>query len=191
MRIWPDALRLASLGVVLTWSNTAIANDPFPLTMGGEYELVDQYGETRTQADPDGRAQLVFFGYINCPSICTAAMPMMAEVTDALAADGIEVTPVMITIAPDQDRVETMAAPLAALHPNFVGLTGDTSALAGAYEAFSVEIKPLFQDPEYGWIYAHGSFIHLLDGEGNVLTLIPPILGVDRISDIARTYLKP
>ena len=187
-----DALRLASFGMVfLALTNAVLAKEPFPLALGGDYELIDQYGNARSQEDLDARAQLVFFGYINCPDICTAAMPMMAQVTDALAADGIEVTPVMITIAPEQDRVDTMAKPLAALHPDYIGLTGEAPALAKAYEAYSVEITPLFQDPELGWIYAHGSFIHLLDGKGDILTLIPPILGVDQAADIARKYLLP
>jgi len=186
------AVRLILLGMAgLALPYAAFAKEPFPVALGGEFELIDQYGSTRTQADPEDRPQLVFFGYINCPSICTAAMPMMAHLTDELAADGIKVTPVMITIAPEQDNVETMAEPLAALHPDYIGLTGDKAALAQAYDAFSVEITPLFQDPEYGWIYAHGSFIHLLDGQGDILTLIPPILGVDQAAGIVRKYLQP
>ena len=82
-----------------------------------------------------------------------------------------------------------MQAPLRKWHDRFVGLTGSEVALAAAYEAFSVEITPLFQDPEYGWIYAHGSFIHLLDAEGEVLTLIPPILDAERATEIVRSYV--
>ncbi len=166
------------------------AEDPFPLSIGGPFALVDQYGQTRTEADPKGRAQLVFFGYANCLNICSAALPLMAEVVDVLAQDGIEVVPVMITVAPDQDRVETMGAPLAAIHEDFIGLTGDAVALQAAYDAFSVEVTPLFQDPEYGWVYAHGSYVHLLDGAGKMLTLLPPVLDVDQAAKIARGYLS-
>lgn len=166
------------------------AQSPFPVDIGGPYELVDQFGDTRTQADPAGHAQLVFFGYANCLNICSAALPLMAQVVDVLAAEGITVTPVMITVAPDQDQVETMGAPLAEIHPDFIGLTGDTDALQVAYDAFSVEVEPLFQDPEYGWIYSHGSFVHLLDGDGETLTLLPPILDVDQAASIARTYVS-
>ena len=169
----------------------ALAQSPFPVNIGGPYELVDQFGQTRTEADPKGHAQLVFFGYANCLNICSAAMPLMAEVVDKLAADGIEVTPVMITVAPDQDQVDTMGAPLAEIHPDFIGLTGDESALQAAYDAFSVEVMPLFEDPEYGWIYSHGSFVHLLDGDGETLTLLPPILDVEQATKIARGYLDP
>ncbi|MEM9636768.1 MAG: SCO family protein, partial [Pseudomonadota bacterium] len=68
---------------------------------------------------------------------------------------------------------------------------GDASALQTAYDAFSVEVEPLFQDPEYGWIYAHGSFVHLLDGTGEMLTLLPPILDAERTTEIVRGYLAP
>lgn len=179
----------AAVLVAVAGAAPAGASDPFPLALGGAYALVDQYGQTRTQADPKGRAQLVFFGYINCPDICTAALPLMAQITDALADDGLEVTPVMITISPDRDTVESMGAPLAEMHPDYIGLTGGEAALSAAYDAFGVEITPIFQDPEYGWIYAHGSFIHLLDGDGALLTLIPPILGPEQAAGIARGYL--
>lgn len=173
------------------WASAAAAQSPFPLALGGSYALTDQFNNTRTEKDPAGRPQLVFFGYVNCPDICTAALPLMADVTTQLETQGHDITPIMITIAPDQDTVETMDAPLAKWHPDFIGLTGEIDALQDAYKAFSVEIKPMFEDPEYGWIYAHGSFIHLLDGDGKVLTLILPTLGTDRVVDIVSKYLQP
>ena len=169
----------------------ALGQSPFPVDIGGPFTLVDQFGQTRTESDPEGRAQLVFFGYANCLNICSAALPLMADVVDLLAEDGIAITHVMITVAPDQDRVETMGAPLADIHPDFIGLTGDTDALQAAYDAFAVEVTPLFEDPEYGWIYAHGSFVHLLDADGEMLTLLPPILDVGQAAGIARSYLDP
>lgn len=169
----------------------AAGQSPFPVSIGGPFTLVDQYGQTRTEADPEGKAQLVFFGYANCLNICSTALPLMAQVVDVLAQDGIDVTPVMITVAPDQDRVETMGAPLSDIHPRFVGLTGDSAELQVAYDAFSVEVTPLFEDPEYGWIYSHGSFVHLLDGAGEMLTLLPPVLDVEQAASIARGYLSP
>ena len=172
-------------------ASPAVAEAPFPVDIGGPYALTDQYGQARTEADPDGQAQLLFFGYANCLNICSAALPLMAQVVDALAEDGLAVTPVMITVAPEQDRVDTMGAPLADIHPEFVGLTGSPEELQAAYDAFKVEVTPLFQDPEYGWVYAHGSFVHLLDADGELLTLLPPVLDVAQATAIARRYLSP
>ena len=186
-------MRLRALGAALCLVAGPLlaGTTPLPFDIGGPYELTDQHGQTRTEADPDGHAQLLFFGYANCPDICTAALPQMAGVVDAMAAEGVTVTPVMITVAPEQDRVDTMGAPLAKYHADFIGLTGDEKALEDAWEAFAVEVEPLFMDPEYGWIYSHGSFVHLLDGDGKLLTLLPPILNVDDTAKIVRTYLSP
>ncbi|MEM1351602.1 MAG: SCO family protein [Pseudomonadota bacterium] len=167
------------------------AQPPLPFDVGGPFELTDQNGQTRTEQSSNGQAQLLFFGYSNCLNICSAALPVMAGVVDVLGAEGIKITPVMITVAPEQDRIDTIGAPLEAIHPDFIGLTGSETELQVAYDAFSVEREPLFQDPEYGWIYAHGSFIHLLDADGTVLTLMPPVMSVEQTATIIRGYLKP
>ena len=168
---------------------TAQAGTPLPFDLGGAYELTDQFGQTRTQQDPDGQAQLVFFGYANCPGICSAAMPLMADVVDALAERDIAVRPVMITVDPERDTVASMGKPLAELHPDFVGLTGDEAALRAAYQAFSVEISVAYVDPDYGSIYTHGGLIHLLDDQGDVLTILPPILDGEAVTEIVARYL--
>ncbi|APE42716.1 photosynthetic protein synthase I [Sulfitobacter alexandrii] len=168
----------------------AVAETPLPFDVGGPYALVDHFGRPHTQADPAGNAQLLFFGYANCPGICSAALPMMGEVTDILGARGITVQPVMITVDPARDTVDTMAAPLSEIHPALLGLTGTPEALAAAYEAFSVDHALAYEDPEYGPVYSHGSLIYLMDAEGDVLTLLPPVLEGRQAADIALKYLS-
>ena len=182
----PVAAALAAVALVA--AQPLLAKSGFPVDLGGPYKLVDQHEQVRTEIDPDGNLQLVFFGYANCLNICSAALPLMAEVVDDLADEGHGLTPVLITIDPVQDTVETMDAPLANLHPDFVGLTGDEAALAVAYDAYNVEFKKLFEDPEYGWIYSHTGFIHLVDPVGEVLTVLPPILNAEQMAAIVRNY---
>ena len=187
-------LRSAALAALLATGLTTVASHaagPLPFDVGGAYQLVDQHGNPRSQIDPDGRAQLLFFGYANCPSICTAALPMMADATDLLAEQDLPVRPVMITVAPEQDKGAAMVAPMARLHPDFVGLTGTEAALAQAYNAFAVEHEEAYFDPEFGPIYTHGTFVYLLDGQGNVLTLFPPVLTPERVAEIVAGYIQP
>lgn len=161
---------------------------PLPFDMGGAFVLTDHTGAARSQADPAGRMQLVFFGYANCPSICSAAMPMIADTVDVLAGQGVMAVPVMITVDPARDTPETMAEPLHQLHPDFIGLTGTEAELAQVRDLFGVESKVVFTDPDHGDVFAHGSHIYLLDGAGEVLTLIPPILSAERAAEIAARY---
>jgi len=160
----------------------------FPIKLGGPFELLDDTGAVRTQASPDGNLQLLFFGYANCPSICAVALPLMGEVSDRVGKEGVALTPVMITVDPERDKVGTMSAPLSQHHADFVGLSGDEQALQVAYDAFSVERSFVFEDPEFGPVYAHGSHIYLLDADGGFLTLIPPILSGERVADIVMSY---
>jgi protein SCO1 len=161
---------------------------PLPFDLGGPYRLIDQYGETRTEVDPAGNLQLVFFGYANCREICSAALPQMAEVADGLAARGIALTPVFITVDPARDTVANLGPAMEKYGPNFVGLTGDDAALHAAYKAFSIDSSLVFEDPFYGPVYAHGSFLYLLDAKGGFLTVIPPILATDRVIDLIVGY---
>ncbi len=180
-----------TLCAMLGAATTALAEAPLPFAVGGDFELVNQHGQTRTQMDPDGLPQLVFFGYANCPGICSAAMPLMADVVDEMAQRGQPVRPVMITVDPARDTVENMGAPLANFHADFIGLTGVQPALDASYAAFNVEHALAYDDPKYGPVYSHGSLIYLMDSSGDVLTVLPPVLDATRASDITWKYIKP
>lgn len=161
---------------------------PLPFDLGGPFELTDQHGQPRTQANPAGHLQLLFFGYANCQEICSAALPQMGDIATGLAAQGVAITPVMITVDPARDTPASMGPALAQWHPDFVGLTGDEAALANAYKLFSIDSAFLFEDSATGPVYAHGSFLYLLDAQGEFLTVLPPILSNDRMIEIIAGY---
>ena len=161
---------------------------PFPVDLGGPFALTDQHGRARTEKDPDGRLQLLFFGYVECQAICTAALPMMADAVDIAAEAGLDIAPVLITIDPARDTQAAMARRLPDLHPQMIGLTGPEHALAAARKAFRIERKLAFEHPDYGEVYAHGSFLYLLSPEGKLLTVLPPILSAERVAEIAAKY---
>ena len=160
----------------------------FPTNFGGAYALTDHHGNTRTQADPDGHLQLIFFGYASCEAICTVALPVMAEVSADLAARGIPTTPLVITVDPERDTVDSMGHSLAHIAPGLTGLTGSEEALAQVRDLFHVERTPLFEEPLGGTVYTHGSHIYVMDGDGAFLTLLPPILSVERMVEIVTGY---
>ena len=180
-------------GVILLVGASSVSADStlpaFLQAVGGEYALTDQSGETRTQADPNNTAQLLFFGYANCLQICSSVLPQIAIIADALAEDDRALVPMMITVDPVFDTVDAIGPALTQYHPDFVGLTGSDMELQVAYDAFQIEKEILFVDPEYGPVYAHGSFLYLMDGAGEVLTIIPPILSDDEIINIISKYI--
>jgi protein SCO1 len=159
-----------------------------PLPLGGPFTLTDQHGNARSQVDPEGRLQLLFFGYAACDSICTVALPQMAGLTARLRDRGVPIRPVMITVDPARDTPQAMAAALTPLDPDFLGLTGSPEALADVYRSFAVENQVVYTDPAGQPVYAHGSLLYVLDGQGKFLTIIPPILSDDRAEEIIAAF---
>lgn len=162
---------------------------PFPVEISPRFALTDHTGRAVTEASFAGQPMAIFFGYANCEAICSVALPRLAAALDLMGPEGDAVAALVITVDPERDTVEEMGPALAKWHPRLLGLTGSQAALADARAAFQVEAKQVAEDPEGRAIYAHGSFIYLVGPEGQVLTLLPPILGPDRIAEIISGYL--
>ncbi|MEM8851079.1 MAG: SCO family protein [Pseudomonadota bacterium] len=192
MRLALAALLLAALPLAAQESrptlNAALPDTLFPTNFGGPYALTDHHGRTRTEVDPDGNLQLVFFGYANCEAICTVALPIMSEMATALRADGVETTPLVITVDPAADTVETMGPALDGYAPGLTGLTGSEEDLAQVRDLFHVERTELFVDPRGVTVWSHGSHIFVMDGDGQFLTLLPPVLSTERMVEIVKGY---
>ena len=166
------------------------ANTPgFPDIKGGDFALVDHDGNKRTSQNPNGQYQLLFFGYANCKAICAVALPRMASAIDLLADKNLDVTPLLITVDPERDTVENMKDAVKRIHPEMIGLTGSETALGEAYKAFQIQKSLVYVHPEEGPVYAHGSFIYLLDGDGKFKTLLPPIVTPERIAEVTSDYI--
>lgn len=162
---------------------------PFPVDITARFDLIDQDGVAVTEADFAGRPMAIFFGYANCEAICSVALPRLGEALDLLQDDAAGLAPLMITVDPERDTVETMGPALARWSPHLRGLTGSEAKLAKARDAFQVEARQAGEDVDGNPVYAHGSFIYLIGADGKVLTLLPPILGPERIAEIIRGYL--
>lgn len=162
---------------------------PFAGAIGGSFTLTDHFGDPRSEREPEGRPQLLFFGYATCDAICSVALPRMAETVELIEAAGSEVAPIMVTVDPVNDTPEALRAAMPAHHPLMVGLTGSAAALAAAQAAFQVDSELLGETPDGAPIIAHGSFVYLLDADGRLLTLLPPILGPERMAEITLSYL--
>ncbi|MEM6906639.1 MAG: SCO family protein, partial [Pseudomonadota bacterium] len=166
----------------------APAPPPFPLDISLEFNLVDHFGQKVSEADYRGMPVLLFFGFANCESICTVALPRIGKALDLLGDEAGEIAAVMVTIDPERDTPDEMRLRLPHWHERLVGLTGSEEALARIWADFQVNREVVAEDPAGGAIYAHGSFIYFIGADGQMKTMVPPILGADRLAELARAY---
>ena len=158
--------------------------------IGGDFVLTDQNGQRRQRSDFAGRNVLLFFGYANCESICSAAIPLMSQTLDQLGDKGKGIDLVLITVDPERDTPEGLREGMAKYDPRFIGLTGSRETLEPVWRSFQISTKEVARDWLDQPILAHGSFIYLLGPQGEVKTLLPPIFSPQQLSAIIRTYLQ-
>lgn len=135
--------------------------------IGGPFALTDQTGTRVTsEALIDGPV-LIYFGYTFCPDICPVDVAMMAETVDLLAAEGLEVKPVFISVDPTRDTAEALTYYADAMHPKMVALTGteaEVRAAADAYKVFYERIDVADSAAEY--LMNHSTFTYLVTPDG-------------------------
>jgi len=110
--------------------------------IGGPFQLTDQHGRARSDADFRGRYMLVQFGYSHCTDVCPVALQTMSLAIDDLAkrdaAAAKRVVPIFITVDPARDTVDALRAYAANFHPRLVALTGSREAIAKVAKAYFV-----------------------------------------------------
>ncbi|MEO0912488.1 MAG: SCO family protein [Pseudomonadota bacterium] len=180
---------IRALLALLLAAAPAAAQSPFFLDITPRFALTDQFGDARTEADYQGKPMLIFFGYTKCESICTVALPAMADALDLLGEEAENLTPILITIDPKNDTPEQLKTALPDWHDDLIGLTGSEEALEAARDVFQIQREVLFETPYGDPVYAHGSFIYLTDKAGKVQSVLPPILGPERLAEIIRKQI--
>ena len=160
--------------------------------VGGPFELVDQNGRPRSAADFRGRYMLIYFGYTYCPDICPTSLLAMTQGLDLLAETDPEtaakVAPIFITVDPERDTVETMAAYASSFHEDLVALTGTAEQTAGAAKAYRVYYAR-HEDGGGDYLMDHTSLIYLMGPDGAYLSHFGHTAQADEIAAGLRQYL--
>jgi protein SCO1/2 len=139
--------------------------------VGGPFELVDHTGRSVTQAAYAGDYLLVFFGFTFCPHICPMTLGRISVALDALG-EGVErVRPLFISVDPERDTPEVLAAYVEAFHPRIAGLTGSAEqikAVAKAYRVFYRRVEEEGAGAE-DYMMDHSTIVYLMGPNGRYL----------------------
>ncbi len=130
--------------------------------IGGPFSLVNPAGETVTDAQVLAKPALVYFGYTFCPDVCPFDMARNAEAVDILDAQGIDVTPVFISIDPERDTPEALGDYAANMHPKLIALTGSDEQIRTASQAYKTYYRRQPSDDPDFYLVDHSTFTYLM-----------------------------
>jgi protein SCO1 len=172
---------------VLTLALASCGSEPAPpllteaplagAAIGGPFTLTDQDGKQRSYAEFDGKYRLVYFGYTNCPDICTPDMQhLMAGLKAFEKANpklGDKVQPIFITVDPKRDTPAVLKQFVSAFHPRLIGLTGDQEAIAAATKSFAIYAQRVEGSSPENYLMSHSQTPYLMGPDGKPLALLP------------------
>lgn len=133
-------------------------------TIGGPFELVTHKGQTVTEHDVINGLTLVYFGYTFCPDICPFDMARNIEAMDILAHQGLDVTPVFITIDPARDTPQALSDYVDVMHSDMIALTGTPAQIDGAAKAYKAFYNKAGDGENY--LMDHSTFTYLMSPDG-------------------------
>lgn len=185
------SLRWLSLALVLSLGASPVvrgADDDEPkLTYGGPFELVNQEGDTVTDADFKGKYLLLTFGYTHCPDVCPTGLYTMSTAVKRLGEPGEAVVPAFVSVDPKRDTPERLKQYVTAFHPRMVGLTGDKHAVFNAAKAYRAFYFTGEVDGKY--VVDHTANFYLMGPDGDFLEIMPYGTSVDQMAATIQSHL--
>jgi protein SCO1/2 len=157
--------------------------------VGGPFELTDQTGHRRTDADFRGKLVVLYFGYTYCPDVCPTELQSISLALDRLGAAAQVVQPLFITVDPERDTPARLADFVASFHPRLIGLTGSVAEIRKTAIAYRTFFAKQSNAAPGDYAVDHTGFIYLVGRDGQYLGFLPPGLSPDAIADAIRTRL--
>jgi cytochrome oxidase Cu insertion factor (SCO1/SenC/PrrC family) len=148
--------------------------------VGGAFTLTDNSGKRVTDQDFHGKYTLVFFGFTSCPDICPAGLQLIAGALVKLGTKAQRITPIFISVDPQRDTPEKLAAYVKNFDPRLVGLTGtpeEIAAVAKAYKVYYAKVPSKERPDDY--TMDHTSIIYVMDPKGEFVTHFTPSTSVN------------
>lgn len=156
--------------------------------IGGAFSLVDMTGATVTDTQVLAKPSLVYFGYASCPDVCPLDNARNAEAADILAAQGLEVTPVFISVDPARDTPKVLAD-YASNFNHLTALTGTEAQTAVAAKAYKVYFQlPEKRDP--GYTVDHTTMTYLMLPKTGFADFFQRDATAQQIADRTACFLK-
>ncbi len=137
--------------------------------VGGTFRLTDHDGQRVTEQDFAGMLKIVYFGYTHCPDICPTGLTVISAALDQLGTGATGVKPLFITVDPERDTVEVLAAYREHFHERFSFLTGTTGQIAEAARAWRVFYQKVETEGASDYLVDHSTITYLMRPDGRYL----------------------
>lgn len=141
------------------------------VTWGQDVTLTAHTGRRLSTADLRGKVLVLFFGYTHCPDICAPTLSKLAAVRQALGRDADKVQVLFVTVDPQHDTPERLAAFVPKFDASFIGLTGTPADIAAVTSEYKIAYAPTPATQTSQVLIDHSGGMLVKDGNGKLRLL--------------------
>jgi protein SCO1/2 len=136
-----------------------------------DFQLIDHLGHPFTPHELRGKPSLVFFGFTHCADVCPTTLAKLAQVKKVVALAGLQV--LFVSVDPGRDTPTALGLYVHAFDPNFIGLTGEPTALQKLTAQFGVAVNRV-DLPGADYTMDHSAVLFLLNTHGQIVAIFTP-----------------
>lgn len=163
--------------------------EPLPLE---PFTLVDHEARPFTLDRLEGRWTLLVFGYTHCPDVCPVTLAQVRDTRALLEQQSprLDVAAVFVSIDPERDTPDRVAAYVAAFDEDLIGVTGTAEAIAAFAGQLRVKYAPT-DSSSGGYLVDHSSSVALLTPRAELTALFSVPLRPERLASDLRAIAEP
>jgi protein SCO1/2 len=152
--------------------------------------LINHEGQQTHFPAADGRLQLVFFGYTNCPDVCPMTMHKVKNIIATLGDDAKHIKFTFLSIDGVRDDVGKIKNYIKGFHTSINGLVGSPHAMKAVEKEFGVLTRKFQGKSALAYTMEHSVYMYLLDGEGRLRLMYPASISSEAIvTDIRKLFV--
>ena len=143
-------------------------------TIGGNFNLINQFEQQVSLSDFRGNYLLIYFGYTFCPDVCPLSVNEMLLTKQLLKKVNKKITPIFITIDPERDNLENIGSFAQKFNNEIVCLTGSEKEISKTVKKFHIYVKKAKDAHDNTQhLIDHTSIFYIFDTNGKFLKHFP------------------
>lgn len=132
------------------------------------FELLDHHSQPINNSSLIGGWSLLFFGFTFCPDVCPTTLAVLSKAHRSLqSSERNQVSIMMVSVDPERDTPERLAAYVTAFDQDFVGVTGDVEQIAAFASSVHVAFGKVPGPDAVTYSVNHSSHIVVINPAGN------------------------
>ena len=138
------------------------------------FALEDHHRKAFTLDRITSRWTLLFFGYTHCPDVCPVILSVLNNAIVLMGESDADVEPpqvVFVSVDPERDTLEHMAAYVSTFNAEFLGVTGSDASLEALTRQLGVLTMRAEPEADGNYLVDHTAAVFLIDPRGHLVAL--------------------